>query len=63
MNKIDFIRSKKQLSYKDIAQKTGLTIAYIQMLAKNKRSNPSLEAMQKIAIALNEKVERVFQVN
>lgn len=63
MNRIDAIRLKKCLSYKAVAEKTGLTATYIHLLAKNKRHNPSLEAMQKIASALDEKVESVFQIN
>lgn len=63
MNRIDAIRRKQNLSYKNLAEKTGLTATYIHLLAKNKRRNPSLEAMQKIALALGEKVERVFRIN
>lgn len=63
MNKIDFIRKKKLLSYNAIAEKTGLTAAYVYMLAKGKRKNPSLEVMQKIACALESRVEFIFQVN
>ena len=63
MNRIESIKKKKHLSYNDIAKESGLTPTYIHLLAKNKRNNPSLEAMQKIASALNEKVEYVFQVN
>lgn len=63
MNKIDAIRSRKGLSYGFIAKETGLSSAYICFLAKNKRTNPSLDTMQKISSALGEKVERVFKLN
>jgi transcriptional regulator with XRE-family HTH domain len=63
MNKIDVLRKKKCMSYADIAKEAGLTPAYICYLAKGKRLNPSLETMQKIAQALGEKVEKVFQIN
>lgn len=63
MNKIDAIRKRKCMSYGDIARETGLSPTYIYYLAKGKRVNPSLDAMQKISIALEEKVERVFVVN
>jgi len=62
-NKIDYLRNKKRLSYGDIARATGLTATYIYLLAKGKRTNPSLEVMQKISSALEEKVEKVFQIN
>jgi len=63
MNRIDTLRKQKHLSYQNLADKTGLTAVYIHMLAKNKRNNPSLIAMQKIASALDEKLERVFQTS
>lgn len=63
MNKIDALRKRKALSYRDIAKEAGLTPAYIHQLAKGKRTNPSLDAMQKIAHALDEKVEKVFKIN
>lgn len=62
-NRIDSLRKKKGLSYGDIARTTGLTATYIYLLAKGKRTNPSLEVMQKISSALEEKVEKVFQIN
>jgi len=62
-NKIDNLRTKKAMSYGDIAKESGLTSTYIYLLAKGKRKNPSLEAMQKVSLALNEKVEKVFSIN
>lgn|GEM_PF-900063 len=62
-NKIDVLRKKKGLSYREIAKRSGFSAQYIHLLAKNKRHNPSLEAMQKIAAALDESIERVFQIN
>ena len=63
MNRIDVIRLRKGLSYGSIAKETGLSSAYICFLAKDKRTNPSLDTMQKISNALGEKVERVFKLN
>ncbi|RXM75328.1 transcriptional regulator [Clostridium tetani] len=63
MNKIDSLRKKKCLSYGAIAKEAGLTPAYVYMLAKGKRRNPSLEVMKKISYALGENVERVFKLN
>ena len=63
MNNIDKIRLKKRLSYGVIAKDAELTPTYIHLLAKNKRTNPSLDAMKKISLALGEKVERVFPIN
>jgi len=63
MNKIKALAKKKHLSYKALENETGLSAAYICYLANNKRNNPSLEAMQKIAAALDENVETVFDLN
>lgn len=60
MNKIDAIKREKHLSYGDIARATGLTSAYICMLAKGQKNNPSKEAMEKISDALGETVQDVF---
>jgi|LSQX01.1.fsa_nt_gb transcriptional regulator with XRE-family HTH domain len=62
-NNIDRLRKAKGLTYAGIAERAGLTTNYICMIAKGKRQNPSLEAMQKISQALDEKVERVFRLN
>ena len=63
MNRIDTVRRKKHMSYGAIAKDAGLTTTYIHMLAKGKRTNPSLEVMQKVASALGEKVEVIFRIN
>lgn len=63
MNKIDELRVKSKMSYSEIAEKTGLTATYIHLLAKGKRTNPSLEVMQRISQALGAKVEKVFKMN
>lgn len=63
MNKIEKLRKRKGMTYSEIAEKVGVTYQYIYLLAKNKRTNPSLDVMKKIAHALDEKVEVVFKIN
>ncbi|AGX41445.1 helix-turn-helix transcriptional regulator [Clostridium saccharobutylicum] len=63
MNKIDKLRKRKALSYNDIAKSASISAQYVYLLAKGKRSNPSLEKMRAIANALDEKVEYVFKIN
>lgn len=63
MNRIDKFRKKKGLSYGAIGKTAGLSAAYISMLAKGARNNPSLNVMCSIANALGEKVEKVFDVS
>lgn len=60
VNKIDAIKKEKRLSYGDISKSTGLTTAYICMLAKGQKTNPSKETMEKIAAALHKTVADVF---
>ena len=62
MNKIDKLRKRKALSYYDIAKSANISAQYVCLLAKGKRNNPSLEIMKSIAIALDEKVESVFNM-
>jgi len=63
MNKIDKLRKRKALSYCAIAKSANISAQYVCLLAKGKRSNPSLGIMKSIANALEEKVEYVFDIN
>ena len=60
MTKIKFYRNKLGFSVYKIAELTGLTASYISNLENDNRTNPSREAMQKIADALSESVQAVF---
>jgi transcriptional regulator with XRE-family HTH domain len=60
MNRIDAIKKERHLSYGDISKCTGLTTAYICMLAKGQKKNPSKETMEKIAAAFDKTVADVF---
>lgn len=63
MNSIDILKEEMNLSYADIARKSGFTPVYIWSLAKGKRVNPSKDAMEKISKALNKTVQEVFYSN
>ncbi|MBU3126780.1 helix-turn-helix transcriptional regulator [Clostridium tagluense] len=63
MNRIDEICKKRHISYSELGRLAGISSMYVGLLAKGKRKNPSLEVMQNISNALNEKVEKVFKVN
>lgn len=63
MNKIKFYRNALGLSIYKIADISGLTPSYISNLENDNRTNPSKEAMQKIADALKESVQAVFFPN
>ena len=60
VNKIKFYRNNLGLSTYKIAELSGLTASYISNLENDNRTNPSKEAMQKIAEALGESVQAIF---
>lgn len=63
MNNIEALLTKKNITYSELAEKVGVSAAYLNMIANEKRTNPSLEVMKKIAEALGTKVEKVFNLN
>lgn len=52
-SKIKYYREKMQMSKSELARKIGVSPSYITMLENGSKSNPSLEILTKIAIALN----------
>lgn len=56
-DKIKSLRIKKGLSAKQLAEATSLTPAYLSMLEKGKRTNPSLDIIQQLANALDTTVD------
>ncbi len=56
-DKIKSLRLKKELSAKQLAEATSLTPAYLSMLEKGKRTNPSLDIIQELANALDTTVD------
>jgi transcriptional regulator with XRE-family HTH domain len=59
-DKIKSLRIKKGLSAKQLAEETSLTPAYLSMLEKGKRTNPSLDIVQELANALDTTVDYLF---
>ena len=59
-NKLKIFRMKKGLTIKALADLSKLSAGYICHLEKGTRKNPSIEMMDKIAIALNKSVSEVF---
>lgn len=60
MNSIDYYKNKKGLSYKDIANEVGCSAAYIHMLAKGIRINPSMKIVIQIAKILDVSVDKLI---
>lgn len=59
-NRIREERLKQGKSIYDLAKETNLTPGYISNLERGERSNPSKEAMEAIAKALNKTVPELF---
>lgn len=50
---IKTLRKKKNLSQNELAQMASITQAYLSLLETGKKTNPSLEILQRIAEALD----------
>lgn len=61
-NKIRELREQQGMKQYALAKKTGLSEAYICLLENNLRDNPSYKTLEKIATALNKKVDEVFDI-
>ena len=53
-------REKKGMTLEQLEKKTGLSAGYLCNLENNKRINPSMETMKKIAEALDSTVQELF---
>lgn len=54
------IREKKDINLYRLSKVTGLTRSYLRDLENNKKTNPTLSTLIKIANALNVKVKDLF---
>lgn len=54
------IRKSKKGTQRQLSNKTGLSVSYIQKLEVGKRRKPSYEVVNKLAIALGVKSEELF---
>lgn len=59
-NRIKEYRIKSGLTIRELADKSNVSVGYICHLEKGKRSNPSTEVMEDIAIALNKSIAEIF---
>ena len=62
-NKIRKYREEKQMTLKELADKSGISIGYLCHLEKGTRDNPSKEVMQNIALVLNKSIPEIFFSN
>lgn len=63
LNMIKHFRKQRRITVYELAMRTDLTASYISNLENGIRTNPSKEAMEKIAAALEKSVPEVFFPN
>ena len=61
--KIKEIRKSKNISVYRLSKYTGIAISYLRDLENNKKLNPSLLVIYKIALALNVRIEDLFIID
>lgn len=54
------IRKKKGISIRELSKKTNISRSYLSELENNKKINPTLQSLLKIASALNVNVKDLF---
>lgn len=59
-NKIREYRQEKQMSMKELAEKSQISVGYLSHLENGSRVNPSTEVMERIAEALNTSIVQIF---
>ncbi|MDU1114647.1 MULTISPECIES: helix-turn-helix domain-containing protein [Clostridium] len=60
MNIIKNIRKKKQMTIRNLAESSNISVGYLSDLENCKTENPTKETMDKIAAALNSTVPEIF---
>ena len=59
-NKIKKYRKSKNMTLRDLSDRTGISVGYLSHLENGSRSNPSKEVMENISIALNSTIPEIF---
>lgn len=59
-NNVKKIRKEKGMRLIDVAQRSGISVGYLSHLENGSRSNPSIDVMENISLALNKSVAEVF---
>lgn len=58
--KIKEIRNKKSITLYKLSKETGISRGYLTELENNKKSNPTIQALYKIALVLNVNIKDLF---
>lgn len=59
-NNLKKYRKNKNLTIKELSEKSGVSMGYICHLEKGTRSNPSKSIMEKIAKVLDKNIMEIF---
>lgn len=59
-NKIKKYRKSKNMTLRELSDRTGVSVGYLSHLENGSRNNPSKEVMENIAIALNSTIPDIF---
>ncbi len=59
-NNLKKIRTSKNLTIRELSEKTGISAGYLCHLENGTRSNPSKDVMEKISKALNKNIMEIF---
>lgn len=62
VNNVKRIRKNKKITITELSRKSGISRTTIYKL-ESQKSNPSLETIQKISSGLDEKTEKIFNLN
>lgn len=60
INNMNKIRKEKGMTLTELSCKTGISIGYLSHLENGTRKNPSIEIMDKLAIALEKSIQELF---
>ena len=59
-NKIRKYRKSKNMTIKDLSDRTGISSGYLSHLERGSRKNPSKNVMEKIAYTLDSTIPEIF---
>ena len=59
--RLKYIRQQKGLTQRELAARVGITQPYIVMLETGKRTNPSLQLLQRLARALRVPLSKLLE--
>ena len=62
-NKIKQYRIEKNMTLKELAEKSGISAGYLCHLERGSRGNPSTEVMENIAMVLKKTIPEIFFSN